>query len=153
MTRAQAAAYLDSQFASLATEIGQTLRNDTGTGYGPDIDAALRRLDVAEAGLDAATVEDSERVVFYALCDYACLQRMARRLATRVDSGALVPEGDRDRVFANVRAMLAEATAVVVQLGYGPEAADQWGWVDFNTDYIEPTSTASEYTLSPWGAG
>lgn len=153
ITRAQAATYLDSQFSSLATEIGQTLRNDTATAYGPDIDAALRRMGVAEASLATATVEDTARVAFYALCDYNCLRRMARRLATRVDSGALVPEGDRERIFDNVTEMLAEAKMFVTALGYGPEgdvsaanASTLWGYVDLNTDYVEPTGSASEYT-------
>lgn len=153
ITRGQAATYLDSQFDNLATEIGQTLRNDTAAAYGPDIDAALRRMGVAEAALATATADDDRRVVYYALCDYYCLRRMARLLATRVDSGALVNEGDRQLVFDNVMTMLAEATATVTALGYGPEsdagaanAGALWGYVDYNTDYVEPSGSASEYT-------
>jgi len=150
ITRAAAAAYLRSQFSNLATEIGQTTHDDTSLGYGADIDAALRRLGVAESDLATAEADDADRIEYYALCDYFCLQRMARQLTTRVDSGALVQEGDRQRVYDNVRALLAEATAVIERMGYGPETFGQagaglWGAVDFNLDYIEPSS-GSEYT-------
>jgi hypothetical protein len=148
ITRSDAATYLHSQFVTLAREVGQTGTDDDIDGYGPDIDAALRRMDVAESDLASATVADTDRTAFYALCDYYCLSRMARRLTTRVDSGALVDEGNRQKVFENVKALLEGAAALLEQLGYsaGAGAGDGgtgsvpsiWGWVDFNTDWVEP---------------
>lgn len=156
ITRSNAASYLDSQFANLASEIVQAATDDSATGYGPDIDAALRRMDVAEADLAAATVEDVDRVEFYALCDFTCLSRMARRLATRVDSGALVPEGDRQKVFENVKALLDAAAATIEAYGYtagtdtGGDSggAAAWGYLDVNTDWVEPGGTVEDWIYS-----
>lgn len=155
VTRANAATYLHSQFANLATEVGQTTTDAASTGYGPDIDAALRMMSVAEDDIAAATVDDGDRRDFYALCDYTCLSRMARRLATKVDTGGLVAEGDRQKIFENVKALLDDAAELISELGYaagnaggdsGAGTAAAWGYVDYNADWVEPACSVTEWS-------
>lgn len=141
-TRAQAAAHLQTQFATLATEIGQATTGEAATGYGPDIDQALRKLGVAEADLAAATVADADVGPYLALAEYYALRRFAGRLATKVDlPNTFAREGDRRTVFDNVRALLKLAKETVEDYGYSVGVVPSWDVLRLNLDFIEPETT------------
>jgi hypothetical protein len=144
MTRTQAAAYLESQYSNLRKEILQALTDASATGYGPDIDQALRKLDVVEADLATATVEDADVRVFLALCDYYCLRRMARRAATKVDlPDTFAREGSgRESISRNVRELLKEAKATLDSMGISLGDDDAWQMIRLNLDFVEPEPTA-----------
>lgn len=138
INRTQAAAHLRAQFDVLASEIGQTSNDDSATGFGPDIDAALRRLGTAQADLAAATVTDANAVAFLALCEYFALRRISRKLASYTEWRAGDVVGKENQVFEQVKAMMAEAAEQCAGLGYPMDGTPAWGVSSFTLDFIEP---------------
>lgn len=115
INRAQAAYYLNGQYSALAAAVGQDV--DPQIGYAYDIDSALRALAVAESDLETATVEDSRRDVFYALCEYYAARRFWRQMSDRAD----VTMGEESfkfaAVIANARALMESAAERCGRLG------------------------------------
>lgn len=137
-SRASTASYLAVQFATLATETGQTT-GDTSGGFGPAIDNALRKLGgTAEADLATASVADANVPAFLALCEYYALVRFARALATRVDTGITAVEGDREQMFSHVRQLIAMAREECAAQGYPVDGSEAWSYARLQLDYIEP---------------
>lgn len=137
MTRAQAAAYLQTQFDLLVTATGQAATDASAAGYGPDIDNALRQLGTAEASLSTATVADADVPAYQALVEYYALRRFARRLVTATSVSAAGISEQGQQMFEHVRLMLAEAAAAVAAYGYNVDGS-AWGTVRYNLDYLEP---------------
>jgi hypothetical protein len=115
INRAQAAYYLNGQYSSLAAAVGQD--TDPPTGYAYDIDSALRALGLAESDLELATVEDGQRDLFYALCEYYAARRFWRQLSDRAD----VTMGEESfkfaTIIANAKQLMESAAARCGQLG------------------------------------
>jgi len=136
ITRANIANYLDEQFSSLATEIGQTA-TDESFGYGPDIDNLLRQLGKTESELAAATVNDGDRAKAFALGEYFALRRFWRRLGNRFQHQVGDVAVNYKDQLANVKAMMDDAAALCAELGVGV-ATSGVELVRLNLDYIEP---------------
>ena len=104
INRAQAAYYLNGQYSALAAAVGQDV--DPQIGYAYDIDSALRALAVAESDLETATVEDSRRDVFYALCEYYAARRKQRHTASAESRSPHRGPEHQDRLRAHVECLL-----------------------------------------------
>lgn len=139
VTRADLAAYLDSQFSALAASVGQD--DDPLTGYAPDIDLALRKLGVARADLATASLQDAQEEAYYALGEYYALRRIWRGLGDRVNQtfGATTLNFTDQR--ASVKAMMDDAQRRVSALGYDV-TGDGWSIGYLNSDWIEPECVA-----------
>lgn len=140
INRATIAVHLHTQFETLAREINQPATTDSASGYGPDIDAALRRLGKTTDELATATVEEGDVEACYALAEYYALRRFWRKLATKVNVGAaaLAPEGNRQNVFENVGTLLKMAAETVEAFGYNLGDDTAWEFVRLGLDFIEP---------------
>lgn len=118
ITRDHAAHYLDSQFSSLAAAVDQADNSDGDSGYGADIDNALRQLGTSESDLASATVEDGDRAAYYALAKYYALDRFLTQLLDRVNTST----GRTSYNFTDQRERLEErlkaAARVCAALGY-----------------------------------
>ena len=143
LTRTEAAAILHADMQSLAAEVRQTTSDAAATGYGPDLDKALRRLGTAESSLSSATVADSDVPAFLALARYYALSRFAARVATKVDTGATAVEGDRNTIFDNVKELLDAAAEECAGFGYPVDkAAAATSLIALNLDFLEPEPTS-----------
>lgn len=143
VTRAQAAAYLHSSFALFATEAGQTTFDAAATGYGPDIDNALRVLGYAEAALATAEVPDSDRARYFALLDYFAARRLWRRLGVRVSVSLGPASISYANLHANLLAIFRDAEAALIPLGLsGGWSTGNWNfdWLDIDPDYVNRLS-------------
>lgn len=140
ITRTTAANHLHGQFENLAREIKQLSNGDNPTGYGPDVDAALRRLGKTQEELATATVDDGSAEDYFALAEYYCLRRILRRVATKVniDANALAPEGNRNQVFKNVKDLFDMAKETIEALGYSVGDDTAWEFVRLGLDFVEP---------------
>lgn len=139
ITRAQAADHLQYQFSALASEIGQAETDESATGYGPDIDQALRQLGESEAGLAAATVADAYAPAFLALAEYYALRRFGRQLALSADLSSGTMSKKASQRSATIKALTAEAAERAAGMGYPVGGAAAWGTGLLNLDYLEPT--------------
>lgn len=137
MTRAGLLAYLQSLFGSLAVET-QTPLTDTETGFKYPLDAAFRRLGVAEA--DLATAETTSVEAAQALGEYFSLRRFRALLAARMDFDATGVQGPRSQPFEHVSALLEEAADRCAATGYGVGGDEGATHVRWNLDYIEPVT-------------
>lgn len=144
ISRANAAAHLHSQFSNLAAELNQAASDAGATGYGPDIDQALRAMGTAESSLSAATVADADAAAYYALAEYYFLTRAARQLSTRVDVGSFAVDADkRPTIFERLQDMIEQAEDRLEAFGYAQGgAAGGWEFGRLLLDYIEPEPTA-----------
>lgn len=116
INRTQAARYLNGQYSDLAAAVGQ--HSDPESGYAPDIDAALRALGVAESGLGLATVEDGQRDIYYALCEFYAARRFWRQLSSRPGSVAMGQESfSFSSMVANAKELMDSAAARCGRLG------------------------------------
>lgn len=118
ITRTNVAAYLHAEMDSLAAAIGQAGSDDTATGYGPDIDNALRQLGTAESALATAEVDDGLREEYFALAEYYTLRRAWRKMGNRFTHQADDVRVDYKDQLANVKAMLDKAAQRCAVLGY-----------------------------------
>jgi hypothetical protein len=141
VSRADIAEYLDSQFSAFASAIMQTDSDDGATGYGPDIDLALRKLGVARSELAAATVEDSQDEEVFALAEYFAARRMWRHMASNVNTTADGSVFSFQYTMASVKAMMDDAKAECQALGYDV-SSDGWSVGYLNLDWIEAESVA-----------
>ena len=112
------AAYLDTQYSSLAAAVAQSDSSADAGGYGADIDNALRKLGKAESELAAATVEDGSRDVYFALAEYYAARRFWRLLSDRVNMKVDDSQFDYRYMVANAEKIANEAKAQCVALGY-----------------------------------
>lgn len=137
ITRDHAAAYLDSTFASLASAVAQSDTSEGSTGYGSDIDNALRKLGKTESELATATVADGDRDDFYALAEFYAARRFWRLLSDRVNMKVDDSQYDYRYMIANVEKIADVAKAQCVALGYDVQGGG-WsaGWL--NLDFLEP---------------
>lgn len=137
ISRAAIAAYLDAEFSSLASAIGQVDADDSPSGYGPDIDNALRQLGKAESDLATATVADGDRAAAFALAEYYTARRMWRRLGDRANVKVDDSQFDYRSVLSNAKTIMDDAQRRCAALGYDV-AGSAWsvGWL--NLDYLEP---------------
>lgn len=141
ISRDAIAAYLHTQFSSLASAIGQSATDASDDGYGPDVDNVLRQFDVAESALSSGTVDEADREKAFALGEYFALRRIWRRLGDRAN----VSIGGNSFNFAdmrkNVKEMMEDADAACEALGVGV-ASGGFDMVRLNLDYVEPEPTA-----------
>lgn len=139
MTRAELLAYLNAEYATLIRE-AQMLTTDAAGGLKYPMDSAFRRLGVAEDSLSSATTTNVEAA--QALGDYYTLRRIARTLATRVDFGATVIEGDRPKVFEHIESLMNAAAKTAASLGYAVDSdGGGWGVGTLSLDFVEPGVT------------
>jgi hypothetical protein len=137
-TRAQAATHLHAQFSALASEISQAETDDSATGYGPDIDQALRQLGEGEITLATATVIDGYVPAYLALAEYYCLRRMARQLSLQVDQTLNTMSEKKGQRAGTLAGLIAEAAKACEGLGYAVGGGVTWSMGRLNLDYIEP---------------
>lgn len=109
------ATYLDGQFHTIATAVGQD--SDPLTGYQPDIDDALRQLGRAESELGTA-VDDADRDAVFALSRYFALRRFASLLSDRVNTSTGKVSYNFSNQRDHVRAMMDQAARTCAALGY-----------------------------------
>lgn len=133
--RMMIASYLDEQYSNLAAAIGQD--SEPLTGYGPDINNAMRRFGKSESELASATVEDGNRDVIFALAEYYAARRFWRQLSSyatvKVDDSSF----DYKHLLPNVQSLMADAAARCAELGVDPSASG-WGIGWLNLDWLEP---------------
>lgn len=132
---AQVADYLNEQFSSLASMIGQD--SDPLIGYLPDIDYALRMLGYTEAELGAATIENAQRDAVFSLSEYYAARRIWRQLSSRVNIKVDDSQFDYRQVLVNAKAIMDDAQRRCQALGYDVTGAG-WSVATLNTDWIEP---------------
>ncbi|MGP1664476.1 MAG: hypothetical protein ACTS5I_00885 [Rhodanobacter sp.] len=139
VSRADIAEHLNSQFSSFASAIGQADSDDGITGYGPDIDLALRRLGKARSELTTATVEDSQDEAVFALAEYFAARRLWRHMSSNINFTADGSVFSFQYTMAAVKALMDDAKAECQALGYDV-SSDGWsvGWL--NLDFLEPES-------------
>lgn len=137
IVRDAVAAYLDTQFSGLAAAVAQTDSSAGSTGYGADVDNALRKLGKTESELAAATVADGTRDDYFALAEYYAARRFWRLLSDRVNMKVDDSQYDYRYLVANVEKIANEAKAQCVALGYDVQGGG-WsaGWL--NLDFLEP---------------
>lgn len=141
LTRADAIAFLNDNYAGLAGELGVST---SLVGWKPVVDRSLRELGVTEANLAAATVDDAianQRDGWFATLDYYALLFLRNLSAPRVDVTASGDAGialakQRSQLVKTLKEMLDEAEARAQRFGYLTEGqAMTWG--QFTLDYIE----------------
>lgn len=141
ISRTAAAAYLSSQFSALAGEVGQTATDDSATGYGPDVDNALRVLGVAEADLAAYAVAEADRTKYFVLLDAFAARRFCNQLAYSINV-SLGPQSESGASTAAQRVCeLADAYArSAAELGVPIDGvdADAWQVGTLTADWQEP---------------
>ena len=137
ISRANVAAYLDSQFSNVTALIGQD--TDTLTGYGPDISNALRKLGKLESELASATVVDASRDSYFALAEYYAALRIWRQLGHLVNIKTDDSTFDYKHLLPNAKQVLDDAAAVCAALGYDVSASG-WTMGYLNLDWIEQES-------------
>lgn len=118
ISRAQVAHYLDGEFSNLAAAIDQTDNSDGDSGYGADIDNALRALDTAESDLEDAEVEDEDRAAYYALAEYYAARRFWRQLSHLVNHKVGDSTYDYKGMMANAKLLADDAAKTAASLGY-----------------------------------
>jgi hypothetical protein len=103
ITRANATAYLTSTFSALFATISET-------SYDWPIDQALRLLGTEESDLATATVEESERLKYFAAADYYAATLICRRLASQGGSFSTGPHSENNSGMIDAaKEMLDEA--------------------------------------------
>lgn len=140
ISRANIAAYLHTQFSSLATEIGQSATDDSDSGYRPDIDNLLRQLGKTESELATATVDDADREKAFALGEYFALRRFWRQMGNRFQHQVGDVQVNYKDQLTNVKAMMDDAAALCAELGVGV-AKSGVELVRLSLDFIEPEPT------------
>jgi len=118
ISRTNVATYLHGQFSALATAIGQISTDGSAAGYGPDIDAMLRKLGKSESELPAATLEDDQRDAAFALAEFFAARRVWRALGDRVNTVTGKNSYSFTDQRANVKAMMEAAADQCALLGY-----------------------------------
>ena len=135
ISRANVAAYLDTQYSNVSALIGQD--TDTLTGYGPDIDNALRRLGKLESELvPSVTVEDGTRDSYFALAEYYAALRIWRQLGHLVTIKTDDSTFDYKHLLTNAKQVLDDVSARCAALGYDVSASG-WSMGYLNLDWIE----------------
>ena len=141
ISRSAVAFYLDEQYSSLASVIGQV--DDPTVGYRPDIHSALRRLGKTESELASATVEDGSREIYFALAEYYAARRIYRHLSSNIN---VIVDGSSfsfQYALAHAKSLMEDAAAKLAPLGYDVTGS---GWTIgyVNQDWIEAES--AEYS-------
>src|SRR5688572_8510632 len=134
VTRENIANYLDSQFSSLASAIGQI--DEPVLGYKIDIDLALRKLGKSRSELASATVEDAQEEAAFALAEYYAARRFFRHFGTFINTKVDDSQFDYKQAQVNVKAIMDAAEEVCAALGYDT-AASGWGIGWLNLDWLE----------------
>lgn len=140
VSREAIAAYLHAEFGNLAEMVGQADNDASPTGYGPDINNALRQLGESESALPSATVDDSRRDDIFALAEYYTARRMWRRLSDRANVKVDDSQFDYRQVLTNAKLLVDDAKAKCQQLGYDVTAGG-WSVGALNLDWLEAEST------------
>lgn len=134
ISRAHIAIYLNSQFSSLAAAVGQDV--DAMIGYGPDVDAALRKLGVSEDVLETATLADADREVAFAVAEYAAARRFWRQLSARVNTSIGGNSFTFTHLLPNAKLLMEDAAAKCAALGI--DVVGGWSTGYINMDWLEP---------------
>lgn len=136
LSRDDLAAHLDTQFSSLASATQQTDSTDGASGYGPDIDLALRRLGKSRSELATATVEDDQDEAIFALVEYYTARRLWRQFGVLINVKVDDSQFDYKQAQLNAKTMMDEAKAECQSLGYDVTGGG-WssGWL--NLDFLE----------------
>lgn len=138
IARSVAVNYLNANYSNFATLIGQALTTDAPTGWGPDIDNALRELGYAEADLASAAVDETKRKDYFVLLDYFAAKRFWAQASALADV-RLGPQSESyGKVMDAAQALMKNAAAGASVLGYSLEDDSTWQYAQFPTDHIEP---------------
>ncbi len=143
ITRINAMDYLAKKFIAFATEVAQEANSDDDEdGYGPDIDDALRDMDVAEASLATATVAEADRRAFYTLCEYYAARRFWVLMSARADTRLGPRSKSWGKSIDSIKAIMDDASSRAAALGYSVDAENTWTFSRLGLDSIEPEVTA-----------
>lgn len=140
MNRATALAYLQTEYADMATEAGL----DTTpllSAYNTVIDQSLRGLEFPEAQLGTTDVPDSLVPAYLAHLDYFALTRFLRVFSMRFNvsvSGAV--SASQSDIFGHVHVLRDMAERRLAGLGYSPTQTFTSG--RFTLDFLEPSQAA-----------
>lgn len=140
LSRTNAATYLNSQFSGYASLANQAATDASATGYGPDIDNALRELDYTEAELAAAAVDETDRRAYFTLCEYFAARRLWVQVGAIPDV-RLGPQSESyGKVLDAIQAIMKDASARASALGYSLDDESTWTYSQYNPDAIEPSN-------------
>jgi len=137
MNRAAALAYMQNEYADMATEAGL----DTTPllqAYNTVIDQSLRGLEYPEAQLGTTDVPDALVPAYLAHLDYFALSRFLRVFSMRFNvsvSGAV--SASQSEIFGHVHVLRDMAEKRLAGLGYSPTQAFTSG--RFTLDFLEPS--------------
>lgn len=139
--RAMAAEHLNSQYKTLAAEVGQESLSDNGAGWKQDLDQAEGRMGGG-----------GHRMAYHALARYYALSRFAGLLASRVDTNAYAMEGDRAAIFEHVGELRESEAASCAGYGYPVTVEDATsgtvGWMVLPDSDIVGTPPSTSPALS-----
>lgn len=136
MNRSAALAYVQAEFADLATETGLD-QSPLLVAYNTAIDQSLRGLGYVEADIPTANTLDTQVTGYLALLDFYALTRFARIFALRMDvdvSGSV--RASQSQMFRQVRMLLDRAEKRLEGLGLSQKEQVVMGRVTL--DFLEP---------------
>lgn len=146
MDRTAAQNTLSEKYREL-TAYAKFTGDQTTAAYSAAIDMSLRYLEVAEADLATADVEQADTLKYLALMDYFTLDRFSTLLSIQFDvtlPGPVVAA--RSQAFKQVTTLLARAenklASLGIVIGTSGEAA-QFGFINF--DFLEPSPAGGEF--------
>jgi hypothetical protein len=141
IARSTVLAKLVSLFSSFATAAGQALATDSSTGYGPDIDDALRELGYEESELATAAVDEADRKDYFVLVEYFAAHRLRIQISSIPDI-RLGPQSESyGKVIDAITAIENDAKNFAAALGYSLDGETTWTTAQWSSDTIEPRST------------
>lgn len=145
MDRNAALDYVANEYKKPADDLG-ILQTDTSAGWKSVIDAAFLSIGTEYTGLQTATFSDTADtafgdplpVVFIALLNYYAIRRLLRAASTRVDitTGQPIEGAVRSQLFKQLKALLDDAQAELIQYGFGNVPQIIAGRL--NLDFLEP---------------
>jgi hypothetical protein len=143
MDRADAMAYINSEFSKLIAEVGLSPTDDAA-GFSYAIDNALREYGIAPDDFDDFDTPPDQEDELQSLLDYFALRRIQRAAAAKVDvsSGASGTSKSRSQLSVQIADLLTFATERAQAYGY--VVTKSWGGGEINLDFIEaqPESAA-----------
>lgn len=118
MNRAEALAYLQTEFSQQTADTGMSIL-DTQEGFKPAIDQALREVGTPKADLATADVVEADEPALEAFLEYYALQRFAKLLAQNIDITDSGTTARLQQSFANITKLLDLATVRAKSYGLG----------------------------------
>ena len=147
MFRSDALGYLSARLDAAYTQAQRTT-DDTATGYGPAIDAAMVRLGAPVSDVLSYEVPDGQTLPFTAALRYEAWDLVLNDLAMIVDQQVDAPLTNvkASQAYKNAKERRDEALADLAVFGLGPSNTN---WIKWNLDFLEPsTGTTNRWE---WG--